>query len=177
MVILFNKPYGVISQFSEHRTYASLKDYIPYKNVYPAGRLDADSEGLLILTDNGVLQNKISNPKNNMYKTYLAQVENIPSDEALEALRSGLKIKDYFTKPALVKRIIDPTIWKRDPPIRKRKNIPTEWIQIKISEGKNRQVRKMTAAISHPTLRLIRMEIGDYKINRLLPGDFLVLES
>ena len=177
MVILFNKPYGVISQFSEHRTYASLKDYIPYKNVYPAGRLDADSEGLLILTDNGVLQNKISNPKNNMYKTYLAQVENIPSDEALEALRSGLKIKDYFTKPALVKRIIDPTIWKRDPPIRKRKIIPTEWIQIKISEGKNRQVRKMTAAISHPTLRLIRMEIGDYKINRLLPGDFLVLES
>jgi 23S rRNA pseudouridine2457 synthase len=107
----------------------------------------------------------------------LAQVENIPSDEALEALRSGLKIKDYFTKPALVKRIIDPTIWKRDPPIRKRTNIPTEWIQIKISEGKNRQVRKMTAAISHPTLRLIRMEIGDYKINRLLPGDFLVLES
>ena len=177
MVILFNKPYGVISQFSEHRTYASLKDYIPYKNVYPAGRLDSDSEGLLILTDNGVLQNKISNPKNNMYKTYLAQVENIPSDEALEALRSGLKIKDYFTKPALVKRIIDPTIWKRDPPIRKRTNIPTEWIQIKISEGKNRQVRKMTAAISHPTLRLIRMEIGDYKINRLLPGDFLVLES
>ena len=177
MVILFNKPYGVISQFSEHRTYASLKDYIPYKNVYPAGRLDSDSEGLLILTDNGVLQNKISHPTNNIYKTYLAQVENIPSDEALEALRSGLKIKDYFTKPALVKRIIDPTIWKRDPPIRKRKNIPTEWIQIKISEGKNRQVRKMTAAISHPTLRLIRMEIGDFKINRLLPGDFLVLES
>ena len=177
MIILFNKPYGVISQFSEHKTYASLKDFIPYKNVYPAGRLDSDSEGLLILTDNGVLQNKISNPKNDMYKTYWAQVENKPSDDALEALRLGLKIKDYFTKPALVERIIDPDVWERDPPIRKRKNIPTEWIQIKISEGKNRQVRKMTAAISHPTLRLIRVKIGDYNIDKLKPGDFLVIES
>jgi len=177
MIILFNKPYGVISQFSEHETYASLKDFIPYKNVYPAGRLDSDSEGLLILTDNGVLQNKISNPNNDMYKTYWAQVENNPSDDALEALRAGLKIKDYFTKPALVKRIINPDVWERDPPIRKRKHIPTEWIQIKISEGKNRQVRKMTAAISHPTLRLIRVEIGEYNIDKLKPGDFLVIES
>ena len=177
MIILFNKPYGVVSQFSEHETYASLKDFIPYKNVYPAGRLDSDSEGLLILTDNGVLQNKISDPNNDMYKTYWAQVENIPSDEALEALRSGLKIKDYFTKQALVERIIEPSVWERDPPIRKRKHIPTEWLQIKISEGKNRQVRKMTAAISHPTLRLIRVEIGDYKIDKLLPGEFLVVES
>ena len=177
MIILFNKPYGVISQFSEHEIYASLKDFIPYKNVYPAGRLDSDSEGLLILTDNGVLQNKISNPNNDMYKTYWAQVENNPSDDALEALRAGLKIKDYFTKPALVERIIDPDVWERDPPIRKRKHIPTEWLQIKISEGKNRQVRKMTAAISHPTLRLIRVEIGDYKIDKLLPGEFLVVES
>jgi len=177
MIILFNKPYGVISQFSEHETYASLKDFIPYKNVYPAGRLDSDSEGLLILTDNGFLQNKISNPNNDMYKTYWAQVENNPSDDALEALRAGLKIKDYFTKPALVKRIINPDVWERDPPIRKRKHIPTEWIQIKISEGKNRQVRKMTAAISHPTLRLIRVEIGEYNIDKLKPGDFLVIES
>ena len=177
MIILFNKPYGVISQFSEHETYPSLKDFIPFKNVYPAGRLDSDSEGLLILTDNGILQNKISNPKNNLYKTYWAQVENNPDDHALESLRTGLKIKDYFTKPALVERIIEPKVWERDPPIRKRKNIPTEWIQIKISEGKNRQVRKMTAAISHPTLRLIRIAIGDYNIDKLLPGDFLVLES
>ena len=177
MIILFNKPYGVISQFSEHKTYASLKDFIPYKNVYPAGRLDSDSEGLLILTDNGVLQNKISNPKNDMYKTYWAQVENNPSDDALNLLRAGLKIKDYITKPALVERIIDPDVWEREPPIRKRKHIPTEWIEIKISEGKNRQVRKMTAAISHPTLRLIRVGIGDYEIDRLLPGDFLVVES
>ena len=177
MIILFNKPYGVISQFSEHETYASLKDFIPFKNVYPAGRLDSDSEGLLILTDNGILQNKISNPKNNLYKTYWAQVENNPDDHALESLRTGLKIKDYFTKPALVERIIEPKVWERDPPIRKRKNIPTEWIQIKISEGKNRQVRKMTAAISHPTLRLIRIAIGNYNIDKLLPGDFLVLES
>ena len=177
MIILFNKPYGVISQFSEHKTYASLKDFIPYKNVYPAGRLDSDSEGLLILTDNGALQNKISNPKNDMYKTYWAQVENNPSDDALNLLRAGLKIKDYITKPALVERIIDPDVWERDPPIRKRKHIPTEWIQIKISEGKNRQVRKMTAAISHPTLRLIRVKIGDYNINKLKSGDFLVIES
>jgi len=177
MIILFNKPYGVISQFSEHKTYASLKDFIPYKNVYPAGRLDSDSEGLLILTDNGALQNKISNPKNDMYKTYWAQVENNPTDDALEALRGGLKIKDYFTKPALVERIIDPDVWERDPPIRKRKHIPTEWIQIKISEGKNRQIRKMTAAISHPTLRLIRVKIGGYNIDKLKSGDFLVIES
>ena len=177
MIILFNKPYGVISQFSEHETYPSLKDFIPFKNVYPAGRLDSDSEGLLILTDNGILQNKISNPKNNLYKTYWAQVENNPDDHALDSLRTGLKIKDYCTKPALVERIIEPKVWERDPPIRKRKNIPTEWIQIKISEGKNRQVRKMTAAISHPTLRLIRIAIGDYNIDKLLPGDFLVLES
>ena len=177
MIILFNKPYGVISQFSEHETYPSLKDFIPFKNVYPAGRLDSDSEGLLILTDNGILQNKISNPKNNLYKTYWAQVENNPDDHALDSLRTGLKIKDYFTKPALVERIIEPKVWERDPPIRKRKNIPTEWIQIKISEGKNRQVRKMTATISHPTLRLIRVGIGDYKIDSLLPGDFLVVES
>ena len=177
MIILFNKPYNVISQFSEHKTYASLKDFIPYKNVYPAGRLDSDSEGLLILTDNGVLQNKISNPKNDIYKTYWAQVENNPTDGALEKLRVGLKVKNYFTKPALVKRIIDPYVWEREPPIRKRKHIPTEWIEIKISEGKNRQVRRMTAAISHPTLRLIRVEIGEYKIDKLLPGDFLVIES
>ena len=177
MIILFNKPYGVISQFSEHNSYASLKDFIPYKNVYPAGRLDSDSEGLLILTDNGVLQNKISNPKNDIYKTYWAQVENNPTDGALEKLRVGLKVKNYFTKPALVKRIIDPYVWEREPPIRNRKHIPTEWIEIKISEGKNRQVRRMTAAISHPTLRLIRVEIGEYKIDKLLPGDFLVIES
>lgn len=177
MIILFNKPYGVISQFSKHKTYKSLKDFIPYENVYPAGRLDSESEGLLILTDNGVLQNKISNPKNNTYKTYWAQVENIPSDDSLEILKSGVKIKDYFTQPALVERIREPNVWERDPPIRKRKLIPTEWIEIKISEGKNRQIRKMTAAISHPTLRLIRVEVGKYKIGNLLPGDFMVVEA
>ena len=176
MIILFNKPYGVISQFSEHKTYASLKDFIPHKNVYPAGRLDSDSEGLIILTDNGALQNKISNPKGNTYKTYWAQVENTPSDDSLKKLRAGVNIKNYRTQPALIERIKEPAIWDRVPPIRKRKLIPTAWIQIKISEGKNRQVRKMTAAISHPTLRLIRVEIGDYKLNNLMPGDFLVVE-
>ena len=176
MVILFNKPYGVVSQFSEHQTYATLKDFIPYKNVYPAGRLDSDSEGLIILTDNGVLQNKISNPKNNIYKTYLAQVENSLTNDSIETLRLGVKIKDYYTKPAFVKRIKNPNIWERTPPIRKRKLIPTEWLQIKISEGKNRQVRKMTAAVNHPTLRLIRVQIGIYELNNLQSGDFLVVE-
>ena len=176
MVILFNKPYGVVSQFSEHQTYATLKDFIPYKNVYPAGRLDSDSEGLIILTDNGVLQNKISNPKNNIYKTYLAQVENSLTNDSIETLRLGVKIKDYYTKPAFVERIKNPNIWERTPPIRKWKLIPTEWLQIKISEGKNRQVRKMTAAVNHPTLRLIRVQIGIYKLNNLQSGDFLVVE-
>ena len=177
MIILFNKPYGVIRQFSEHETYASLKDFIPYKNVYPAGRLDSDSEGLLILTDNGVLQNKISDPTNNIYKTYWAQVENIPNELSLNILRTGIYIGDSLTKPALVQKIDPPDIWSRQPPIRVRKSIPTSWIEIKILEGRNRQVRKMTAAISHPTLRLIRVEIGDYKIDKLLPGEFLVVES
>ncbi len=176
MIILFNKPFGVISQFSEHKTYASLRDYIPHKNVYPAGRLDSDSEGLIILTDNGNLQNKISNPENKTYKTYWAQVENVPSEDSLEILRVGVKIKDYYTQPALVERMEEPDIWERTPPIRKRKLIPTAWIQIKILEGKNRQVRRMTAAISHPTLRLIRVEIGDYRLNNLMPGDFLVVD-
>ena len=177
MIILFNKPYGVISQFSEHKTYASLKDFIPYKNVYPAGRLDSDSEGLLILTDNGHFQNKLSNPKNYVYKTYWAQVENIPNDEALNQLRQGIQIRDYITKPAIVKLIEAPNIWARSTPIRERKKIPTCWIELKISEGKNRQVRKMTAAISIPTLRLIRVGIGDYKLDKLLPGEYSVIES
>ena len=175
MIIIFNKPYGVISQFSQHETYESLKDFIPYKNVYPAGRLDADSEGLIILTDNGVLQNKISHPINNTYKTYWAQVENIPNDTSLDILRKGIYIGDALTKPALVQKIDTPTLWDREPPIRVRKSIPTCWIEIKILEGRNRQVRKMTAAISHPTLRLVRIQVGEYKLDNLQPGDYLVI--
>jgi len=153
----------------------SLKDFIPFKNVYPAGRLDADSEGLIILTDNGILQNKISNSKNNIYKTYWAQVENIPNNSSLDLLRAGVFIENYLTQPALVRKIKAPNIWDRTAPIRKRKLIPTSWLEIKIAEGKNKQIRKMTAAISHPTLRLIRTEIGEYKLKGLNPGDYLVI--
>ena len=177
MILLFNKPYGVISQFTPHDDYESLSRYIPFRNIYPVGRLDSDSEGLLILTDNGYFQDKLSNPKNYVYKTYWAQVENIPNDEALNQLRQGIRIRDYITKPAKVKLIEAPNIWARSTPIRERKKIPTCWIELKISEGKNRQVRKMTAAISIPTLRLIRVGIGDYSLNKLLPGEYSVIES
>ena len=176
MLILFNKPYGVISQFSKHEKYSTLKDFIPHQNVYPAGRLDTDSEGLLILTDNGDFQNKISSPINNVFKTYLVQVENIPNNNDIDKLSKGVLIKGKATKPAKVKKIDDPNIWSRNPPIRKRKFIPTSWLEIKISEGKNRQVRRMTATIAHPTLRLIRMEIGEFNISDLKPGEFSIVE-
>ena len=160
MILLFNKPYGVISQFTLHDDYQSLGHYIPFKNIYPVGRLDSDSEGLLILTDNGHFQNKLSNPEYYVYKTYWAQVENIPDDEGLNKLRQGIRIRNYITKPAKVKLIEAPNIWARSNPIRERKKIPTCWIELKISEGKNRQVRKMTAVVGFPTLRLIRVRIG-----------------
>ena len=176
MIIIFNKPYGVISQFSEHNTYDSLKDFIPIKNVYPAGRLDADSEGLLILTDNGQFQNRLSSPSNNIEKIYLAQVENIPKMEEIMKLEKGIQISSYVTKKSKVKLIDEPQLWKRNPPIRKRKFIPTSWLEIKISEGKNRQVRKMTAAIGCPTLRLIRTAVGDYSLGNLQPGQYKIVE-
>ena len=169
MIIIFNKPYGVISQFSEHNTYDSLKDFIPIKNVYPAGRLDADSEGLVILTDNGQFQNRLSSPSGNIEKIYLAQVENIPKMEEIMRLEKGIQISSYVTKKSKVKLIEEPQLWERNPPIRKRKFIPTSWLEIKISEGKNRQVRKMTAAIGCPTLRLIRTAVGDYSLGNLQP--------
>jgi 23S rRNA pseudouridine2457 synthase len=177
MILLFNKPYGVISQFTPHDEYESLSRYIPFKNIYPIGRLDSDSEGLLILTDNGRLQNKLSKPENNIYKTYWAQVENIPNDEGLNMLRQGVRIKNYVTKPAKIQLIEVPNIWERSTPIRERRKIPTCWIELKITEGKNRQVRKMTAAISNPTLRLVRVAIGDYKLDKLMPGEYAVIES
>lgn len=176
MIIIFNKPYGVISQFSEHNTYDSLKDFIPIKNVYPAGRLDADSEGLVILTDNGQFQNRLSSPSNNIEKIYLAQVENIPKMEEIMRLEKGIQISSYVTKKSKVKLIEEPQLWERNPPIRKRKFIPTSWLEIKISEGKNRQVRKMTAAIGCPTLRLIRTTVGDYSLGNLQPGQYKIVE-
>ena len=176
MLILFNKPYGVISQFSKHEKYSTLKDFIPHQNIYPAGRLDTDSEGLLILTDNGTFQNKISSPSNNVFKTYLVQVENIPNNDDIDKLRKGVLIKGEYTKLAKVKKIDEPNVWQRNPPIRKRKLIPTSWLEIKISEGKNRQVRRMTATISYPTLRLIRTEIGEFNISDIKPGQFSIIE-
>ena len=176
MNIIFNKPYGVISQFSEHNTYDSLKDFIPIKNVYPAGRLDADSEGLVILTDNGQFQNRLSSPSSNIEKIYLVQVENIPKMEEIMRLEKGIQISSYVTKKSKVKLIEEPQLWERNPPIRKRKFIPTSWLEIKISEGKNRQVRKMTAAIGCPTLRLIRTGVGDYSLGNLQPGQYKIVE-
>ena len=176
MIIIFNKPYGVISQFSEHNIYDSLKDFIPIKNVYPAGRLDADSEGLVILTDNGQFQNRLSSPSNNIEKIYLVQVENIPKMEEIMRLEKGIQISSYVTKKSKVKLIEEPQLWERNPPIRKRKFIPTSWLEIKISEGKNRQVRKMTAAIGCPTLRLVRIAVGDYSLGNLQPGQYKIVE-
>lgn len=176
MLILFNKPYGVMSQFSADDKHPTLAEYIPIKNVYPAGRLDHDSEGLLLLTDDGALQNKIAHPEHKMAKIYWAQVEGEISDEALAQLRNGVMLNDGITQLAECQRINEPeNLWPRDPPIRFRKNIPTSWIALTIKEGRNRQVRRMTAATGFPTLRLIRYAIGEWTINELALGTFLRL--
>ena len=173
MLILFNKPYGVMSQFSADAKHPSLAEYIPIKNVYPAGRLDHDSEGLLLLTDDGKLQNLISDPKNKMPKTYWAQVEGDITDEAIAQLRKGVLLNDGMTKPAECQRINEPeNLWPRDPPIRFRKNIPTRWIELTIKEGRNRQVRRMTATAGFPTLRLIRYQIGEWNLQGIQPGAY-----
>lgn len=175
MIILFNKPYNVLCQFTDKSGRKTLADFVKVKNVYPAGRLDYDSEGLVILTDDGILQNKISDPNYKLPKSYWVQVEGEISNDAIAKLRNGIKLKDGMTKPAKVRIINEPEIWVRNPPIRERKNIPTSWIEIVITEGKNRQVRRMTAAVGFPTLRLIRFSIGDWKINNLLPGEYITI--
>jgi len=173
---IFNKPYGVISQFTELDGAQSLSDFIQIPGIYPAGRLDKDSEGLLLLTNNGKLQHKISNPKEKMEKTYWVQVEGIPEQNALDRLMQGVKLKDGITLPAKAS-IIDETeiearLWERNPPIRFRANKPTTWLEIKIKQGKNRQVRRMTAAVGFPTLRLIRYAIGEWTLDNVKLGQF-----
>jgi len=175
-IILFNKPFRVLSQFSPSDDKATLADYIEVPSVYPAGRLDFDSEGLMVLTDDGKLQAKISNPRYKRQKSYLVQVERIPDRKAIVALRRGVELKDGVTAPAKVSAVDEPDwLWPRVPPIRERKDIPTQWIKIEITEGRNRQVRRMTAAVGHPTLRLIRVAIGDWTLDGLEPGSWRVL--
>lgn len=170
-ILLFNKPYGVISQFSREGLHATLADYIALPDFYPAGRLDTDSEGLLLLTDDGKLQHVITDPRHKLLKTYWVQVEGVPDEEALNKLRQGIDLKEFVTLPAQVRCMAEPVnLWPRNPPIRERKAIPTGWLQISIREGKNRQVRRMTAAVGLPTLRLIRYSIGDWTLDNISPG-------
>ena len=170
-LVLFNKPYDVLCQFRDDSGRETLAKYIQDKNVYPAGRLDLDSEGLLLLTDDGALQHQITHPRHKLAKTYWVQVEGAPDSEALSALRQGVLLNDGPTRPATVKKITPPALWPRSTPVRERKNIPTQWLAITITEGRNRQVRRMTAAVGHPTLRLVRASIGDWQLGELQPGD------
>jgi 23S rRNA pseudouridine2457 synthase len=174
-LILFNKPYGVLSQFTDPGTEsprATLSDFIDLPGVYPAGRLDRDSEGLLLLTDDGRLQARIADPKFKLPKSYLVQVEGDVTEDSLVSLRRGVRLKDGLTRRAEAARIADPVLWLRDPPIRIRKSIPDCWLKLTIREGRNRQVRRMTAAIGHPTLRLLRWSIGDWTVEGVQPGEW-----
>jgi len=176
-LIRFNKPYGVLPQFTDRGTTGSprptLSDFIDVPKVYPAGRLDRDSEGLMLLTDDGKLQARISDPRHKMEKTYLVQVEGTPGDDALQAWRGGITLKDGPTRPSKARRIAEPPgLWPRTPPIRVRETVPDTWIELIITEGRNRQVRRMTAALGHPTLRLIRWRIGDWRLDGLASGEW-----
>lgn len=174
-LIAFNKPYGVLCQFTDERTgppRPTLAAFIWQPGVYPAGRLDHDSEGLLLLTDDGALQARIADPRHKLPKTYLVQVEGVPDTAALDALRSGVRLRDGMTLPAKVEQILDPALWPRDPPIRVRKTVPDSWLRLTIREGRNRQVRRMTAAVGHPTLRLVRWQIGPWTLAGLAPGEW-----
>ena len=174
-LILFNKPFGVLPQFTDRGSEtkrATLSDFIDLPGVYPAGRLDRDSEGLMMLTDDGKMQARIADPKFKMPKTYLVHVEGDIGEESLELLRQGVELKDGITRPAVVERVADPDLWPRDPPIRVRKNVPDCWLKLTISEGRNRQVRRMTAAAGYPTLRLVRWSVGDWSLEGLQPGEW-----
>jgi 23S rRNA pseudouridine2457 synthase len=172
VILLLNKPYGVLCQFTGEGR-ATLADYIDVKDVYPAGRLDTDSEGLLVLTDDGRLQNRISHPHHKLPKTYLAQVEGEPTQDALDKLAKGVRLNDGPTLPAQARAIAAPEwLWERDPPIRFRKRVADSWIELTLKEGRNRQVRRMTAAVGHPTLRLIRWAVGDWNLEGIKPGEY-----
>jgi 23S rRNA pseudouridine2457 synthase len=173
-LILFNKPFDVLSQFTDREAgRKTLKDYVPVPGIYPAGRLDRDSEGLLVLSDDGPTIARIADPRHKLAKTYWAQVEGIPGDEALEALRRGVVLNDGPTKPTGARRMDEPAgLWLRDPPIRYRAAIPTSWIELTLREGRNRQVRRMTAAVGFPTLRLVRWAVGDWTLDGLQPGEW-----
>ena len=175
-LLLFNKPFGVLSQFTDRGSptaRATLSDFIAVKGVYPAGRLDRDSEGLLLLCDDGKLQARIADPRFKLPKTYLVQVEGDPQEHELEPLRKGVRLKDGMTLPASVARIDPPDLWLRDPPIRVRQSVPDSWLKITLREGRNRQVRRMTAAVGFPTLRLVRWSIGDWTVAGIAPGAFM----
>jgi len=169
-ILLFNKPFGVLSQFTSEEGHQTLASYIHEKGFYAAGRLDKDSEGLLLLTNDGKLQQSISDPKFGKSKTYLAQVEGLVDQQSIERLKSGVELKDGMSKPAVASIVGEPDLWLRDPPIRVRENIPTSWIELTISEGRNRQVRRMTAAVGFPTLRLVRIKIAQWELGDLQPG-------
>jgi 23S rRNA pseudouridine2457 synthase len=171
-LILLNKPYLVLCQFTDSEGRPTLANYLSYPELYPAGRLDYDSEGLLVLTDAGWLQHMIAHPRHKLPKTYWVQVEDIPTDAALAQLAGGVELRDGRTRPARVERIEEPALWPRDPPIRERKNIPTSWLAITISEGRKRQIRHMTAAVGYPTLRLIRYAVGPWRLGNLQPGEW-----
>ncbi|MGL1833319.1 pseudouridine synthase [Rhodocyclaceae bacterium SMB388] len=172
-MLALNKPFGVLCQFSEDGIHPTLMRFVPIQNVYPAGRLDTDSEGLLLLTADGALQHRITDPKHKLPKTYVVQVEGEPDENALQKLRSGLNIGNFHTLPCEVRRIAEPDwLWPRDLPVRFRKSVPTSWLEIVLREGKNRQVRRMTAAVGYPTLRLIRTAIGPWSLDGLAPGEW-----